>query len=240
MLPFILFFAFIVVPLVELAVIIQVGSIIGVAETIVLLVVDSIVGAVLVKREGRRAWDNFRLAIAEARWPGDEVTQGALILVGGALLLTPGFVTDGVGLLAILPPTRALASRVIRRWVTPGPVREATRFAQDARRSRDDQDGDSRGGSGGRAGGPGESGGPGTRRRTGRDRRGGERRTARGEVLDVEVVSVERDEPPSPREDAEDAPPPGELGVSAGDDEEATPPGDREVGDERRDGSDPT
>lgn len=163
-----LLIAFIVVPIVELAVIIQVGGYIGVWETIGLLILDSVVGAVLVKREGRRAWDAFRRALAETRWPGDEVTQGALVLFGGALLLTPGFVTDLVGLFAVIPPTRALASRVLRRAVTPGPVREVFRLREDRARHRGRQ----RGSAGSRAGQPGG-----------------------GEVLDVEVVRTERDEP---------------------------------------------
>lgn len=118
-----LLLAFILVPIAELAVIIEVGSFLGVWPTIVILVADSLAGAVLVKREGRRAWESFRTALSEARWPGDEVTQGALILIGGALLLTPGFLTDAVGLLAVLPPSRAVASRLIRRRLTPEPFR---------------------------------------------------------------------------------------------------------------------
>lgn len=185
MLPLLLL-AFIVVPIIELAVIVEVRNYLGLPPTILLLLLDSIVGAVLVKREGRRAWDNFRRAIAETRWPGDEVTQGALILVGGALLLTPGFVTDAIGLLAVIPPSRALASRVIRRWITPAPIREAGRFAQQHRSRRDAEGSDRRGDD--RRGG----------RERGRDAsRGGSGRARgpRGEVLDAEVVSVERDEP---------------------------------------------
>lgn len=151
MLPLLLL-AFVAVPIVELAVILEVGGYLGVWPTIVILVADSVAGAVLVKREGRRAWEAFRRALSEARWPGDEVTQGALVLIGGALLLTPGFVTDVVGLLAVIAPTRSLASRLIRRRLTPEPLRG------------DREDG-----------------------RGGRDR-------GRGGAIDVEVVSIERDE----------------------------------------------
>lgn len=118
-----LLLAFIVVPLTELYVISEVATWIGLPETILVLFLDSVVGAVLVRREGSRAWQAFRRALAEGRWPGDEVVQGALILVGGALLLTPGFVTDVVGLLAVVPPTRAGISRLIRRRVREGPIR---------------------------------------------------------------------------------------------------------------------
>lgn len=113
-----LFLAFLVMPLVELWAIIQVGDQIGVLPTVVILLVDSIVGAVIVRREGRRAWAAFRQALTEGRWPGDEVAQGALVLVGGALLLTPGFVTDVLGLSFVLPPTRALWSVLVRRRTT--------------------------------------------------------------------------------------------------------------------------
>lgn len=120
--PLLLLVAFVVVPLVELFVIAQVADAISLGPTLVLLVVDSLVGAWLVRNEGRRAWQAFRDALAEARWPGDEVAQGALVLVGGALLLTPGFVTDVAGLLMVVPVTRRSLARVIRTRMT-GPVR---------------------------------------------------------------------------------------------------------------------
>lgn len=127
MLP-ILLLAFVLVPIIELAVILEVGRSLGVWPTVIILLADSLLGAVLVRREGRRAWSAFRRALEQGRWPGDEVTQGALVLIGGALLLTPGFVTDAAGLLAVLPPTRALASRLIRRRLRPAPLRgRATR-----------------------------------------------------------------------------------------------------------------
>ncbi|MGH8901282.1 MAG: FxsA family protein [Egibacteraceae bacterium] len=109
--------AFIVIPLVELYVIIQVGQVIGALPTIVLLLFVSITGAWLCKREGLRAWKRFRAALDEPRIPTEEVVDGALVLFGGALMLTPGFLTDIVGLLLVLPPTRALANRLIRTRV---------------------------------------------------------------------------------------------------------------------------
>ncbi|MFA9429864.1 FxsA family protein [Egicoccus sp. AB-alg2] len=117
--PFLLVLAFVVVPLVEIAVIIQVGQVIGTLPTIAILVLDSLLGAWLLKREGRRAWQKFRAALDELRWPGDEVTQGALVIVGGTLLLTPGFVTDVVGFLLLLPPTRRILARMIRARLNP-------------------------------------------------------------------------------------------------------------------------
>lgn len=113
---------FVVVPLVELVVILQIGGVIGAGWTIALLVADSIVGALLLRVQGRRVWSQFRLALEQGRWPGDEVAQGALVIVGGTLLLTPGFVTDVVGFLLLLGPSRALVSGLIRRRIVGGTI----------------------------------------------------------------------------------------------------------------------
>ena len=88
---------FIVVPIVELYVIIQIGSLIGVWPTIALLLADALLGSLLLRHQGRGAWRRFNAALAERRFPGREVADGLLIAVGGTLLLTPGFVTDIVG-----------------------------------------------------------------------------------------------------------------------------------------------
>lgn len=96
-----------VVPIVELAVIIWVGQSIGYLETVGLLILISIVGAVLLKREGLATWKRLQTTLRRGELPTDEVTDGAFILFGGALLLTPGFVTDLVGLSFIFKPTRA-------------------------------------------------------------------------------------------------------------------------------------
>lgn len=111
--PALLFVAFIVVPIAELYVLIQVGQTIGVLPTIALLIVDSLLGAWLLRREGTKAWRAFRRALDERRVPAREVADGALVLFGGALLLTPGFLSDILGLLCILPPTRAGLRRLL-------------------------------------------------------------------------------------------------------------------------------
>lgn len=110
--------AFVVVPLVEIYVIIQVGQVIGPWWTILLLVADSIFGSWLLKREGVRAWRALQLALASGRMPGRELADGALILIGGTLMLTPGFVTDVAGLACILPATRPFARALLARVVT--------------------------------------------------------------------------------------------------------------------------
>lgn len=108
---FALVVAFLLVPVVEIYVIIQVGQLIGALPTVALLVVESLLGAWLVKRQGRVVWSALRQATAAGRLPGRELADAGLVLVGGTLLLTPGFVTDVVGFFLVLPPTRPLARR---------------------------------------------------------------------------------------------------------------------------------
>ncbi|MGH3368742.1 MAG: FxsA family protein, partial [Nocardioidaceae bacterium] len=90
---------FVVVPLVELYILIQVGQVIGALWTILALVAVSALGSYLIKREGSRAWAALRDAIQTGRMPARELADGALILIGGTLLLTPGFLSDALGLL---------------------------------------------------------------------------------------------------------------------------------------------
>jgi UPF0716 protein FxsA len=108
---------FIVVPIVEIYVIIQVGQAIGALWTILLLVADSILGSMLMRAQGRAAWRRFNDAVAVGRVPAREVLDGVLVIFGGALLLTPGFVTDAFGLAFLLPPTRAvIRGLLVRRF----------------------------------------------------------------------------------------------------------------------------
>jgi UPF0716 protein FxsA len=108
---------FIVVPIVELYVIIQVGQLIGVWPTLALLLADALLGALLLRHQGRGAWRRFNQALAERRFPGREVADGLMIAIGGTLLLTPGFVTDIFGFLLLIPPTRAIARHLMRGFV---------------------------------------------------------------------------------------------------------------------------
>lgn len=109
--------ALLVVPVLEIAVVIQVGRVIGTWPTVLLLVAESLVGAWLLTREGPGAWQRLRAALGAGRVPTNELLDGALILVGGALLLTPGFLTDAVGFAAVLPPTRPLVRGLVRRAI---------------------------------------------------------------------------------------------------------------------------
>jgi UPF0716 protein FxsA len=113
--PFLLVALFIAVPIAELAVIIQVGQAIGVWWTIAILVADSILGSMLMRSQGRAVWRRFNQTLEARRAPAREVADGVLVIFGGALLLTPGFITDIFGLLFLLPPTRAVIRRLFLR-----------------------------------------------------------------------------------------------------------------------------
>ena len=104
---------FLLVPVVEIYVIIQVGQIIGPFPTLALLIFESLLGAWLLKREGRVAWVSLQRAVASGRLPGQELVDAGLVLVGGTLLLAPGFITDVVGFFFILPWTRPLTRRLL-------------------------------------------------------------------------------------------------------------------------------
>ena len=106
---------FILVPILELYVIIQVGQEIGALWTVGILVADSILGSLLLRAQGRSAWRRFNAALSAGRPPAREVLDGVLIVFGGALLLTPGFATDIAGLLLLIPPTRAVIRGVLVR-----------------------------------------------------------------------------------------------------------------------------
>ena len=107
------FLALLVVPVAEIAVIVAVGKVIGGWQTLALLLLESALGAYLVKHEGRRAWQALRGALNSGQMPGRELADAALVLIGGTLLLTPGFLTDIMGFFFILPFTRPIT----RRWL---------------------------------------------------------------------------------------------------------------------------
>ena len=125
MLPLLLLL-FLIVPLLELYVILQVGEAIGVLPTIAILIADSVLGSVLMRSQGRLAWRRFNLAIAEGRPPAREAIDGVLVIFGGALLLTPGFVTDVLGLVLLLPFTRPLVRRLLVRRFASRMIASAT------------------------------------------------------------------------------------------------------------------
>ncbi len=106
-------FLMIAIPALEIWVFILVGGAIGFLPTVLLLLASSLAGALLLRHEGGRAWRAFTQATNERRVPHREVIDGALVIVGGTLMVAPGFVTDAVGLLCLLPLTRS-----VFRWLT--------------------------------------------------------------------------------------------------------------------------
>jgi UPF0716 protein FxsA len=107
--------ALVIVPLVEIYILVQVGQVLGALPTVALLLLMSLLGALLLRREGGRTWRAFRSTLGSGRMPAREVADGALVIFGGALLLTPGFATDLFGLACVLPGTRAVLRRVLLR-----------------------------------------------------------------------------------------------------------------------------
>lgn len=128
MLPVALLVAFLLVPIVEIYVILQVGHLIGAWPTVALLIAESVLGAWIVRREGRRAWRALTRTFREGGLPDRELADAALVLVGGVLLLTPGFVTDVLGFLFVLPFTRPLV-----RWAVSAYAERRMRAAQSRR-----------------------------------------------------------------------------------------------------------
>ena len=170
----VVFLLLLVVPVVEISAIIAVGKVIGAWPTVLLLLAESALGAWLVRREGGRAWRALDEALRTGRMPSRQLADAALVLVGGTLLLTPGFVTDVFGFFCILPFTRPVARRfleaAVARRLLGSPLAQAARAAGA---------GGTAGGRAGGAGGAGAAGGAG-----GAGAAGG----ARSDVVQGEVV----------------------------------------------------
>jgi UPF0716 protein FxsA len=106
---------FIAVPIAEIYVIIKVGEAIGPLPTVLVLVADSVIGSMLLRSQGRRAWARFRETLQRGEIPHREVIDGVLVIFGGAFLVTPGFITDIIGVLLLVPPTRSVFRRELVR-----------------------------------------------------------------------------------------------------------------------------
>ncbi|HEV3376650.1 MAG TPA: FxsA family protein [Thermoleophilaceae bacterium] len=108
---------FIAVPIAELYLIYLVGDAIGVLPTLLLLAADSLLGSLLLRSQGRSVWNRFNEALADGRVPRREVMDGVLVIFGGAFLITPGFLTDVLGLVLLIPPTRSAVRRIVERRI---------------------------------------------------------------------------------------------------------------------------
>lgn len=115
-----LFLLFSLVSLVEVWLLIKVGRVFGALPTIVLLLSLSMAGAWLARSQGLRTLAAIREELAQGRVPAAGLLDGALILAGGILLLTPGFFTDALGLFFLVPPTRSLLKHWLREWLQRG------------------------------------------------------------------------------------------------------------------------
>lgn len=113
----ILLLLFIVVPTIEIYVLIQVGKVIGGWTTVFLILMISLIGAYLAKSQGRSVWRQLQMELSMGRPPGDSLLDGICVLAGGILLMTPGFVTDIMGLILLLPATRKPIKRVLKKWM---------------------------------------------------------------------------------------------------------------------------
>ena len=112
-----LFFIFIAVPIIEIALFIQLGGFIGLFPTLAIVVLTAIIGTHLVRQQGRQALENLRGSFSQLQDPSEPLAHGAMILFAGALLLTPGFFTDAVGFALLVPAFRTLAFNYIRARV---------------------------------------------------------------------------------------------------------------------------
>jgi UPF0716 protein FxsA len=102
----ILFAFFLIVPFIEITVLMQVGSIIGVFPTIFMVVFTAVLGAWMLRRQGFATWQRFQSNLQQGQIPAYEMIEGPILLVGGALLLTPGFFTDILGFACLIPSLR--------------------------------------------------------------------------------------------------------------------------------------
>ena len=117
-----LFILFVVVPAIELYLLIQIGSVIGAGNTFLLILATGILGSWLAKSQGMATWRALNKRFSQGEIPGKELMDGAIILVCGALLLTPGVMTDAIGLLGLIPASRSAFRFVLKSFFTANPA----------------------------------------------------------------------------------------------------------------------
>lgn len=111
-----LILAAVLIPLVELVLLDELSDQIGMTGTVGLILVTGAIGATLARRQGRSVWRQIHNQLQQGQSPSREITEGVIILLAGALLLTPGLLTDGLGFLMLVPPLRSTAARWLTRW----------------------------------------------------------------------------------------------------------------------------
>jgi UPF0716 protein FxsA len=120
--------ALLLLPIIEVLVIVAVGQAIGGWPTFLLLVATSLLGAWLIRREGGRAWRALEQALRSGRMPAREIADGVVVLAGGSLLVLPGFVTDVLGLVLVLPFTRPVARSMLAAVISRRLLAQTERF----------------------------------------------------------------------------------------------------------------
>ena len=129
-----IFLCFLIIPFIEIYLLIQVGGIIGAFPTIFLVVFSAVLGAWLLRQQGFATWHRFQASLAQGNLPAYEMIEGPILLVGGALLLTPGFVTDVMGFACLIPQLRRkIAQYVIEHHLIQagGPFQRPVRTEKD-------------------------------------------------------------------------------------------------------------
>lgn len=116
MLPLVMVLAFLLTPVLEIYLLVQLGQVIGGWWTVLLLLAETLLGVWIVRREGRRAWRALQETLQRGVMPDKEIADAALVLSGGVLIVVPGLITDVVGLLFVLPFTRPLVRSLMSRW----------------------------------------------------------------------------------------------------------------------------
>ena len=112
-----LFLLFTLIPVIELSLLIKIGSYIGILNTAVIVIITAVIGAYMVRMEGMGVMYRIQKNMHEGMFPGEELINGAMILVAGALLLTPGFFTDIIGFLMVIPVSRTYISGLIKKYI---------------------------------------------------------------------------------------------------------------------------
>ena len=112
-----LFLLFAVIPVIELAILIKVGSYFGVFNTVLIVILTAIIGAYMVRSEGISVLTSIQRNMQQGIFPEDDLIGGAMILVAGALLLTPGFFTDIMGFLMVFPISRNFITKHVKRYI---------------------------------------------------------------------------------------------------------------------------
>ena len=136
-----LFMAFVVVPVIEIALFLQVGSLIGIPATIGLVLLTALAGTMLVRSQGLDAINKVRISASRGEPPVEALIQGACVLVAGVLLLTPGFATDALGFALLIPPVRSLITGHIWKYIQPHIIFTSSQAQSGPYHNRQDHDG---------------------------------------------------------------------------------------------------